>query len=191
MHIPDQTPRLQADGLVLRTFTPSDIEGRRACGKDPEIIKMFGGTPSFTEPVAMSRDEATAWYDRITADPEPLHWAIEHDGRFIGSARLHSTNTTDRRARYAVGLLDRNLLGRGLGRRVTRIVLAYGFETVGLHRIDLHVLAFNTRGIRSYQSCGFLEEGREREAAYVDGSWHDDIIMGILDHEFAASTRPR
>ena len=30
---------------------------------------------------------------------------------------------------------------------------------------------------------GFVEEGREREAAYVGGAWHDDLIMGVLEHE--------
>ena len=51
----------------------------------------------------------------------------------------------------------------------------------GLHRIDLRVLAYNTRATRCYLRAGFVEEGREREAALVDGTWHDDVIMGILE----------
>ena len=45
------------------------------------------------------------------------------------------------------------------------------------------MLAYNTRAIACYARCGFVEEGREREAAYVDGTWHDDVVMGILDRE--------
>jgi RimJ/RimL family protein N-acetyltransferase len=52
------------------------------------------------------------------------------------------------------------------------------------------VLAYNKRAIRAYEKCGFIVEGRERETAYVNGSWHDDIMMGLLDRDFS-SLRPR
>ena len=105
---------------------------------------------------------------------------------FVGTARLHGVDEHDRRARYAVGLLDSSRLGMGLGSEVTRTVLGYAFDELGLHRVDLRVLAYNTRAIRCYERCGFVEEGREREAAFVDGHWHDDVIMGILQSELTS-----
>ncbi len=45
------------------------------------------------------------------------------------------------------------------------------------------MLADNARAIACYRRCGFREEGREREAALVDGTWRDDLVMGILAHE--------
>ena len=51
--------------------------------------------------------------------------------------------------------------------------------------MDLRVLAYNERAIRCYLSCGFVEEGRERESALVDGERYDDLIMGVLAHEYA------
>lgn len=36
----------------------------------------------------------------------------------------------------------------------------------------------------SYLACGFVVEGREREAALVGAERHDDIMMGILAREF-------
>ncbi len=185
MHV---TSILGSGGLRLRGFGPEDVQGRRACGRDPEIMRMFGGSPTFTAPVPMTTEEAVAWYDQVTDGPDPHHWAIELDGRFVGTARLHSVDETDRRARYALGILDRGVWGRGVGRQVTRMVLDFGFEQLGLHRIDLRVLAFNERALRCYRSCGFTEEGRERESAFVDGAWHDDVIMGILAHELEISS---
>lgn len=43
--------------------------------------------------------------------------------------------------------------------------------------------AYNPRAIRRRLRCGFVEEGREREAAYGGGRWHDDVIVGALEHE--------
>ena len=50
-------------------------------------------------------------------------------------------------------------------------------------RYSFRVLAYNERAIRCYRRCGFVEEGRERQAVLVDGSWHDDVVMGILERD--------
>jgi RimJ/RimL family protein N-acetyltransferase len=59
------------------------------------------------------------------------------------------------------------------------------FNDLKLNRVSLRVVEYNLRAIRAYQKCCFVGEGREREAAFVDGVWHDDIMMAILDREFA------
>ena len=40
--------------------------------------------------------------------------------------------------------------------------------------------------IRCYEKCGFVREGVERESAWVDGAWADDVLMAILEHEYRA-----
>ena len=90
-----------------------------------------------------------------------------------------------RKARLAIGLYAPQFLGRGLGAESLRLVLRHAFGTLGMHRVDLRVLDFNDRAIAAYRACGFVEEGRERESCWVEGRWHDDVIMGVLDREFA------
>jgi RimJ/RimL family protein N-acetyltransferase len=53
------------------------------------------------------------------------------------------------------------------------------------------VVDYNLRAIGAYQKCGFVVEGREREAAFVDGIWHDDVMMAILDREYAEIQRSK
>jgi ribosomal-protein-alanine N-acetyltransferase len=183
MNVPERTPELRSARTVLRPFRPDDIDGRVRCGKDPAIMRMFGGSPDFSEPVPMPVEDATAWYRAVSSDSNPLNWAVESEGMFMGTARLHGLDEIDRRARSSIGLLDAGRLGMGLGTEVTQAVLHYGFGVLGLHRIDLRVLAYNTRAIRCYLRCGFVEEGRERDAALVENEWHDDVIMGILEDE--------
>jgi RimJ/RimL family protein N-acetyltransferase len=93
----------------------------------------------------------------------------------------------DRRASFAIGIHSPNWLGKGIGTDATRMVLKFAFSTLKLHRISLRVIAYNSRAIRSYEKSGFVIEGREREAGFVDGEWHDDIMMGILDREFSVN----
>jgi RimJ/RimL family protein N-acetyltransferase len=114
----------------------------------------------------------------------PRAWVIETD-RLIGEVRLDRIDMQDRRVSLAIGILDPDCLGKGLGTQASMLVLDHAFYDLKLHRVAIRVLAYNTRAIRSYQKCGFLIEGREREAAFVNGRWHDDVIMGLLEHEFA------
>ena len=82
--------------------------------------------------------------------------------------------------------LGREYIGRGYGTDAMRVIVDYGFREMGLHRIQLGVALFNTAGIRAYQKAGFVEEGRCRESVLHDGRWYDEVLMSILDHEWAA-----
>lgn len=150
-------------------------------GDDPGIIRMFGVDATDWPPLTEAR--AARWIEELTV--HPYAWVVEYEGRFLGEVRLDGLDPHDARARLAVGLYDPARLGMGLGREIVRLVLAYAFGTLGLHRINLRVVAYNTRAIRCYLACGFVMEGREREAALVGGERHDDIMMGILSREFA------
>lgn len=35
--------------------------------------------------------------------------------------------------------------------------------------------------------CGFVKEGIERETAFLDGAWQNDLIMSILRQEWSAT----
>ena len=104
-----------------------------------------------------------------SARPRSFGLVIEVDGRCIGSIRLHSLNKADRHARLAIGIDVAPLRGRGIGTEAVRLLLRHAFDTLGLHRIDLRVLSYNTRAIACYQRCGFVREGVERESALVAG----------------------
>jgi len=175
----DELPPLAGRRVRLRRPAAEDAEARRRLGNDAEIVRMYGGSASGDG--TMNVDMARRWV-RFLQDHDHA-WVIETD-RLIGSIRLHGLDMHDRRASLAIGIDDRASLGQGLGPEAIELVLHYAFETLGLHRVSLRVVAYNTRAIRAYEKCGFVVEGREREAACVDGAWHDDIVMGMLASEF-------
>lgn len=173
-------PLLQGNNLLLRAPRDTDKQDRLAYGRDPEFRKMVGGDPGTAPPLTPA--DVELWYHQITADF--YHWIIETEGRCIGTARLHSLDPENRRARFAIGIFSPNHWGRGLGTEATQLVLAYAFNVLQLHRVDLRVLAFNERAIACYEKCGFVKEGIEREGAWIGGQWQSDIMMSILEHEY-------
>ena len=103
----------------------------------------------------------------------------------VGNIGLFDVRTKDRCATLAIAL-GREYIGRGYGTDAVRVIVGYGFREMGLHRIQLSVAPFNPAGIRAYEKAGFVEEGRQRESVLHDGRWYDEVLMSILDREWAA-----
>ena len=107
------------------------------------------------------------------------------EGQLVGHVTLHGASVRNRCATLAV-MIGAEHLGRGHGSDAVAVLVRYGFAELGLHRIELATMAFNTRGLSVYRRAGFVEEGRRREVAFHDGRFHDEILMSVLDHEWAA-----
>jgi [ribosomal protein S5]-alanine N-acetyltransferase len=174
-------PVLRGERVLLRGPRDSDIEDRLRHPIDPEEEDGYGsawrrewdGRPYHTrEHLAAAR----------RPEPGEYRWAVEHNGSCIGGAGLR-VDAGQHRATYSVGLFVAALRGQGLGREITRLVVAWGFGGLGLHRIELEVLAFNTRAIRCYLACGFRQEGVRREAELYPDGRKDLISMGLLRSE--------
>jgi hypothetical protein len=67
----------------------------------------------------------------------------------------------------------------------TRLILGYGFERLGMHRISLEVYSFNPRARRVYEKAGFRVEGVLRESLRYGDQWIDATMMSILASEWA------
>lgn len=140
---------------------------------------MYGGAPGGQQ---LTRLQAESWYQQLVDTPHS--WVIEIDGRAVGDARLHSIREQDSRANLAIGIEDPTLLGRGYGTEAIKLLLGYAFGPMRLNRIGVRVLEYNSRALRAYEKCGFVVEGRERQAARVDDRWYDDIMLGLLAREW-------
>jgi RimJ/RimL family protein N-acetyltransferase len=155
-----------------------------------------GRMTTLTNRVAPSSEAAAK--ERIAKwcanDNGELGFAIETlDGarELVGNLGLFGMNAKDRCATIGIAL-GREYLGRGYGSDAMRVIVDYGFRELGLHRLQLSVAPFNPAGIRAYEKAGFVEEGRRRETVMHDGRWYDEVLMSVLDHEWAArrSQRP-
>lgn len=106
-------------------------------------------------------------------------------GSFIGHITLHGGQLPHRAAELAV-MIGPDFVGQGFGTRATKLMSAYGFRELGLHRISLCVAAFNQRAIKAYENAGYIQEGRQREVYFHDGAFHDQVLLSLLSGEYFA-----
>ena len=103
----------------------------------------------------------------------------------VSTIELSSARPTDKCATIGIAL-GREHIGQGNGTDAIRISPNTGFREVGLHRIQLEVVTFTRPGIRTYETAGFVEERRHRDSAWHDWRWYDEVMMSVLEHEWAA-----
>lgn len=102
----------------------------------------------------------------------------------IGSVGLDKIKDVSRSAVLGIFIGNDKYRSSGYGTEAIKLLLEYGFKYLNLHSIKLTVLDVNARAYKCYIKCGFKETGRDREAMYLNGKYHDVIHMDILESEF-------
>jgi RimJ/RimL family protein N-acetyltransferase len=183
-------PKLTGDLVVLRPFHPDQYAGMSAALNDPEARILTGSVHDEATAREPQPDEearlALDWFSTRNEQPDRLDLAIidKATGECVGEAVLNQWDPGNQSCnfRIAVGPNGRD---RGLGTEATRLIVGYGFQRLGLHRISLEVYAFNPRARRAYEKVGFRVEGVLRESLRYNDEWIDATVMSILAQEWA------
>ncbi len=84
---------------------------------------------------------------------------------------------------YALGAKYR---GQGYATEAARALMAYGFTSLDLHRIQADTGSDNSASWRVMERLGMRREKQLQEAIFKDGEWVDALIYGILADEWPA-----
>lgn len=176
---------LRGEKVTLRAISREDLPRLQAFANDLEVELAGGGDP----PVPRSFEQIVRDFEREASEPprDRTNFAIEADGACIGTGGLFGIDRNARHAELGIGIGDKGYWGRGYGREAVSLLLDYAFRLRNLRRVWLEVHSANERAIRSYRSCGFVEEGRMREHTWLDGRYVDNVIMGVLREEWDGS----
>lgn len=103
-------------------------------------------------------------------------------GELVGEALLWAIDLHNRSAHLGISLLPA-FRGKHLATDVVRVLCRYGFAVRGLHRLQIETLADNYAMITAATRAGFVPEGTMRGAAWVDGGFADEVVLGLLAAE--------
>ncbi len=164
--------RLTGESVVLRAVRPDDRARLREILAEEGVARWWnpGG-------VDHALDD---WLDM----PEGSVFAIELDGRVVGSIEYDEEETPDYRHAGIDIFVDDKHQGRGLGPDAIRTLARYLFDVRGHHRLTIDPSAANERAIRAYRRVGFQTVGvMRRYERGPDGTWHDGLLMDMLRGE--------
>jgi RimJ/RimL family protein N-acetyltransferase len=182
-------PTLTGDRVILRPYVESDVPGLQAAMADLDVLRLTGSIHAEAEafaPITPEEEKARIdWFNSRNDTDDRLDLAVvdKASGDCVGEAVLNNWDPGNQSCNFRI-LIGPAGQNRGLGTEATRLIVGYGFERLGLHRIALEVYAFNPRANRVYEKAGFRVEGVLRESLRYDDQWIDATVMSILAPEW-------
>src|SRR3989344_626015 len=154
-----QIPIIHGKNVVLRPLLMSDAKNFCLWLSDPEVtlfLQIHGEPPP-------TLSEERKYIASTKKDVFKTQFSIDVGRAHIGTLALSSISRKEKRAEFGIFIGDKKYWGQGFGTEAGKLLLRYGFKTLGLHRIYLSVIGFNIRAIKSYERIGFRVEGRARQ----------------------------
>jgi RimJ/RimL family protein N-acetyltransferase len=178
--------RLEGRRVVLRRHSPLNLTAFERWYSDPEVARL-----TRYQDGPMRPDEIKRFFAARVVGQDSLALAVHvlETGQLIGTCAFSQLDGDNGSALYHITIGEKTAWGQGYGTEATQLMLDYAFSALRLHRVALSVFEFNERAIRSYRSCGFVIEGRAREAILRDNRWWDELTMSVLEPEWRARGR--
>jgi RimJ/RimL family protein N-acetyltransferase len=135
-------------------------------------------------------DELNKYIHKALADREAgtcAVWTIyDHkSNKVAGCTRLTDIDWKDERGQIGATWIGESWRGTGLNRAMKYEILTYGFETLGLNRIEFRVDERNMRSRRAVMGIGAHQEGILRQHMKThDGFLRNTVFYSILKSEW-------
>ena len=175
---------LRTARLQLRPMQPADAAALYAILTEPEVLRHWD-TPAWPD-VTHAR-EFIVDEQRALAEGESITLGIYRDDppRLIGECLLFAVDRQVGRAELGFALAP-GAWGHGYLQEAAGALLAYGFDSLHLRRIEAEINVGNAAAARALERLGFRREGVLRERWAVNGSISDAAVYGLLAREWAA-----
>ncbi len=171
---------LRGDRVRLRDFIAEDIDDVFTYASDPLVTRYAGWEPHRTP------FESMAYIRRCLSDDwGPITFAIEHvaESRVIGVVDIRIVSRL-----WGVGeigyTLARAYWGRGFNVEAGQLLLAYGFNDMGLRRIQAVCDVDNRRSYRTMEKLGMVRERLVPRVRTANGRAVDRYVYSILRREW-------
>ncbi len=182
-------PILEGKKVILRPFNIKDWEKMLLILAEPEVNRLTGLVVNDQEANgALSPEEMEKikeWYLSRNEQTDRLDLAIieKENEALVGEVVFNEYDETTGNVNFRI-LIGEAGRDKGLGTEATEIFLRYGFEVLGLHKVELEVYSFNPRAERVYRKNGFILEGVKREAFRYNDMYIDTHIYGMLKDDY-------
>jgi [ribosomal protein S5]-alanine N-acetyltransferase len=180
----NRLPSLAGHRVVLREPRAADAERLFAYTSDPEVTRFLAFDPprSVAESLrfiaraevlrACDAEYVFTIADSLTGEPLGIT-GLRHLDLMMGTAQI---GTWLRRASW----------GTGVNPEAKRLLLAYAFGRLGLHRIEARIAVENRRSRDAFVKLGGRFEGTLRESFRKNGVLLDQGLYAILAPEWRA-----
>ncbi len=166
------------DDFYLRALTATDLEGRwPEWFNDPDVTR-FQAKGYFPN----SYESQKTYYESLVDSRSDVVFAIADraTSKHIGNVGLHKIEWIHGTAVLGIVIGEKTAWRKGIGTRAWAAITRYGFTVLNLRKICATVVDGNDNSLKCALRAGFVEEGRQAQQMFKNGTYHDLIHVGLL-----------
>lgn len=165
--------------VTIRKFQRTDIPKKVEWINNPENNQFL----HYDLPLTVEKTEK--WFASHENDNDRYDAVIEVDDIPVGTIGLLSIDRKNSKAEYYIAMGETDYKGKGIAKEASRLILAYGFEKLGLNRIYLFTETENIKAQRLFEKVGFIREGILKQDVFSHGQFVDRIAYGYLREDWS------
>ena len=173
-----ENPIIKTERLILRLVSSEDLPALFVVDGDEDVVRYTPRT-AWKTPA-----DGEAWLGRVSAahaKGEALQFVIVlcESGRPIGTISLFHFNEPVGSGEVGYSLA-REFWGKGLMTEALAAFVSFGFDTMGLQRLEAELDPRNVASAKVLERTGFSFEGLQRRNYFAKGELSDTALYGML-----------
>lgn len=143
--------------------------------------------PGSADPVAdrdAFRARCGAWERQRQFDTAYGFGIFLDDGRFAGEVSLGSVLRGPFQSSFIGYWIDEAQAGNGYVPEAVALAIRFGFDTLGLHRMEAAIVPRNANSRRVAAKLGLRDEGVAQRFLQIRGAWEDHVRYAITYEEW-------
>jgi len=159
---------IKTDKLLLRQFVESDLENVFKGLSHPNVIKHYGISFDSLE----ATKEQMTWFANLEKDETGMWFAVcSLDNKtFYGAGGLNNLSKEHKKAEIGFWLLP-DFWGQGIMKEAMPLICDFGFNKLGLHRIEGFVESANVNCKNAMAKLDFQHEGTMKDCEIKNGKY--------------------
>ena len=169
-HVGTQT--IETERLILRKFEYTDCDAVFKNWASDEKVQIM-----YSEPTYRTLEEVNGLLDKYIGNYE------REDGECIGQIAYFLVDSKNHFAEieYCIGA---DFQCKGYCTEAAKAVIAFGFDKINLHKVQICTKTINTPSKKVIEKCGFTYEGTLRDYFFMSGKYVGRLYFSILREEY-------
>ena len=179
-------PTVKTERLILRKITVDDVDDMYEYSSDENVTEYLTWSPHADKTYTL---EYINYLQSRYRSGDFFDWGVvvKSNNKMIGTCGFTRFDYVNNSAEIGY-VLNSAYHGMGLAAEAASEVIKFGFEKLGLNRIECKYIIGNNASRRVMEKLGMSFEGVRREGMLIKGAYRDIGVCSILRREYDMKT---
>ena len=164
--------------LTIRKIKKSDTNNILKW-RNSKLVMSF-----FIDRRPLTKEQHYNWLETKVKAGEVAQFIASEDGVDFASVYFRNIDKQNNKAEFGIFIGEENFLGKGYGKKISRLAINYAFDELKLNKVYARVLKYNKASYNMFLKLGFHKDATLRKDVLINGKYYDVYILSVLENEW-------